>query len=157
MLVKKLNDGHEDHYAFWCPGCEDVHVLDARWSFNGDYLYPEFRPSYYYNTETATCHLYVTAGRLQYLHDTTHSLCEQSVPMAPLPRWFTGEPELVKEAEPEPDPIPEDAPDEEITDETISESPKSRKIYPIKRNLHKKLSQNRANGASGGLRRCKNG
>lgn len=36
----------EGGYMHWCPGCEEVHVLPDRWTFNGDLDSPTFTPSF---------------------------------------------------------------------------------------------------------------
>lgn len=31
--------------GFWCPGCDEMHVLSPGWKFNGNYDAPTFTPS----------------------------------------------------------------------------------------------------------------
>lgn len=79
-----------DHYIIECPGCECGHIFDQRWTFNGDFEKPTFRPSLLCNksiTEAIVnefktvhrCHSYVTDGQIQYLDDCTHNLRGQTV------------------------------------------------------------------------------
>lgn len=47
--VLRVMEGN--HLGFWCPGCEEYHVVKLRpapspsWDFNGDYDKPTFSPS----------------------------------------------------------------------------------------------------------------
>jgi hypothetical protein len=86
LLVKKLND--DGNYVFYCPGCDDLHVTDNSITFDGDDFAPTFKPSFYDWDSSGVCHIQIQQGRLHYLPDSTHSLVEQTVPMAPLPKWF---------------------------------------------------------------------
>jgi len=95
---------------FQCPGCKDVHGVDAGWSFDGNYEKPTFSPSILVTSghyarghsgscwctfneehpELATfkcfrCHSYVTAGQIQFLGDSTHELVGKTVPLEPFP------------------------------------------------------------------------
>jgi hypothetical protein len=95
---------------FWCPGCDDVHGIhtgEEGWTWNGDLERPTFTPSVLvrmtkwhgtfeeygkwtrptHNVEPgteATCHSFVTDGRIQFLGDCTHKLAGQTVD---LPDW----------------------------------------------------------------------
>ena len=99
---------------FWCPGCDDVHGIHTGpdgWTWNGDLDLPTFTPSLlvhmtkwhgtfeehgkwtrptHANVEPggqATCHSFVTDGRIQFLGDCTHHLAGQTVD---LPEWPYG-------------------------------------------------------------------
>lgn len=93
-----------DRLAFYCPGCDSPHVLNVyadrhpRWGYNEDPLAPTFTPSVLNRTGRAVdpafvpepgdppeiCHVFVTAGQIQFLGDCTHALAGQTVP---LPTW----------------------------------------------------------------------
>lgn len=88
MILKKLN---EDHYAFLCPGCNDIHVVGPECVFNGNYERPTFTPSFYDWDSHGVCHLHITKGKLMYLPDSTHFLSEQTVPMPPVPAWLAND------------------------------------------------------------------
>lgn len=105
MLLKQMSD---TTFAFWCPGCDDLHVVDETWSFNGDQNRPTFHPSVYVWGENSVCHFFVNAGKLLFLPDCTHELVEQTVPMRPLPDWMTGEPEKVRKTRRDPELTAED-------------------------------------------------
>lgn len=68
-------------YAIFCPACKCAHVLDNRWTFNGNMEKPTFRDSIAINTVGYVCHSYVTDGMIQFLADCTHDLKGQTVPL----------------------------------------------------------------------------
>lgn len=73
-------------YIFWCPGCEHAHHIDTkRWTFDGNLERPTVSPSLlnYAGNDTPRCHIFVKAGRIQYLGDCTHDLAGQTVEMTP--------------------------------------------------------------------------
>lgn len=95
--------------TFWCPGCEAGHTVSFgdhnTWTFDGDVHKPTFTPSVLSRghprsfdparpdhdgpvPDMPTCHSFVTAGRIQYLNDSTHSLAGQTVDMVPLPERY---------------------------------------------------------------------
>lgn len=62
-----------------CPACGYGHGFDSRWTFNGDYDKPTFRPSMLVNANmpidpprTHRCHSFVTDGKIQFLSDCSH-------------------------------------------------------------------------------------
>jgi hypothetical protein len=95
--------------GFWCPGCEEMHVVSPGWTFNGNYDAPTFSPSvlvtsgHYcsrfkpgdscwctFNAEhpddpssfrCSRCHSFVRDGRIEFLGDSTHALAGQTVPL----------------------------------------------------------------------------
>lgn len=90
---------------FRCPGCDDNHQVGVgTWTWNGDLERPTFTPSvlvggvqwdssapFHKPAHAAVpaggqivCHSFVTAGRIQYLGDSTHELAGQTVD---LPEW----------------------------------------------------------------------
>jgi hypothetical protein len=47
-LSKKLRSIEGDRIGFWCPGCDEMHVIVAapgRWTFDGNVDAPTFSPS----------------------------------------------------------------------------------------------------------------
>jgi hypothetical protein len=113
VRVNRGDNGEFWAWRFWCPGCQDDHMVDARWAFNGNAERPTFTPSVLvrsghfneghkegescwctYNAEhpgaTAPfacyrCHSYVTDGRIQFLSDCTHGLAGQTVDLPDFP------------------------------------------------------------------------
>jgi hypothetical protein len=104
MNVARVND---DRIAFWCPGCNDLHMVPVHprvegWAWNGSLEHPTLTPSILCfshgtlidndkpagpdnYTTTPTCHSFVTEGRIQFLSDSTHELSNQTVPLGPIP------------------------------------------------------------------------
>jgi hypothetical protein len=41
-------------YLFFCPGCQELHQYDNRWTFNGDMDKPTFQPSLKYGPSWST-------------------------------------------------------------------------------------------------------
>lgn len=110
-LLRLTEDGL---FLFWCPGCKCAHyVKPPTWTISGTPEAPTVNPSVlvtsgHYNrghqgdcwcafnaTEVAAgrepcgfkcerCHLFIEAGHLRYLDDSTHELAGQTVPMEPL-------------------------------------------------------------------------
>jgi hypothetical protein len=96
-----------DKLAYRCPGCDCWHVINVfadrqpRWTWNGSVDAPTFQPSVLNRTGRAVdpafvpepgdppevCHVFVTDGKIQFLHDCTHHLAGQTVPIPP----FDGE------------------------------------------------------------------
>jgi len=97
----------------WCPGCEEIHILPDRWSFDGNLESPTFQPSFKHddvqrvfadgkwtgewkrdangNTIRYVCHYVLTAGVLNFCGDCTHALVGKSVPLPKLPGGLTDE------------------------------------------------------------------
>lgn len=102
-LGKKLRTLQGGRFQFHCPGCDDRHAVDGRWTFNGNGDYPTFSPSIKveyphwvppvtpenideYNRKpweqrqvVYICHSFVTDGCIQFLGDCTHRLAGQTV------------------------------------------------------------------------------
>lgn len=97
-----------DNISFVCPGCNDTHTFDKRWTFNGDMECPTISPSllvtsgHYcerardrgcwctYNAENPMepapfecyrCHSFIRNGYIEFLNDSTHKLAGQTVPV----------------------------------------------------------------------------
>lgn len=81
-------------YMFWCPGCKEHHGFRTRspdgkgpvWTFDGNLEAPTFSPSLLcFRTDRDTgkrktlCHLFLKAGKLQFLNDCPHELAGQTV------------------------------------------------------------------------------
>lgn len=105
-LGSKLRTLSGDQVGFWCPGCNEMHVVRVpphphAWGFNGNGDAPTFTPSVLVNGhrrmtdderaramkgETITlqptvCHSFVTDGFIQFLGDCTHRLAGKLVPL----------------------------------------------------------------------------
>lgn len=95
MKAHRTND---TQIAVFCPGCKNAHVLDQRWTFNGDFERPAFSPSFLAwhdaqaedNIPAYRCHSFIAAGRIQFLGDCTHALAGQTVD---LPDWHGYDPD----------------------------------------------------------------
>jgi hypothetical protein len=81
--LRILSDGK---HGTFCPGCQEYHIFDTRWTFDGNYEQPTFFPSLKCSTdgdeeiEATVCHSYLTAGVWHFLGDSTHALANQAVP-----------------------------------------------------------------------------
>ena len=81
-------------YIFWCPGCEEPHTFRVTpggygghiWTFNNDLDRPTFKPSLlvHHSDGRPRCHLFMTAGQIQYLSDCQHALAGKTVDC---PEW----------------------------------------------------------------------
>lgn len=95
--------------GFWCPGCEQMHVVTIAphpkpWGFNQNYDAPTFTPSVLVTSghyapghkgdcwctfkqrtgrdpdfRCECCHSFVKDGKIQFLGDSTHALAGQTV------------------------------------------------------------------------------
>lgn len=111
-LSRILRSVEGDNFSFWCPGCDQAHVVavgtpfrnGARWTFNGNVDRPTFKPSLHIKSghyvdgtppescwlckkgsvACGVCHSFVADGQIQFLGDCTHSLAGQTVP---IPAW----------------------------------------------------------------------
>ncbi len=83
---------------FWCPGCDDLHQVDDKWTISGTDEAPTIRASvlvtlvfsdYAHSRGIADirCHSFVTDGQIAFLADCTHAMAGQTVPLAELPEW----------------------------------------------------------------------
>lgn len=116
QINARLRSIEGGHFLFWCPGCEDAHVVGKTWTFNGDFERPTARPSllvrsgHYcegrksadecwctYNAKHPDnparfrcyrCHSHITDGAIQFLADCTHKLAGQTVPIPELPEYL---------------------------------------------------------------------
>lgn len=92
MRLKPLNVPASDEirgYAFYCPGCENVHVYYVRgqttWEFSGSIESPTFTPSLlntcpqHPDPKQRRCHLFLTDGKLVFCGDCSHDLAGKTV------------------------------------------------------------------------------
>lgn len=104
-LSKVLRSAEGGGLLFWCPGCDELHVVHVgegprpRWGYNGNPERPTFTPSILVRTGRAVdpsfvpepgdppevCHSFVTDGRIQFLGDCTHALAGQTVDLPEIP------------------------------------------------------------------------
>ena len=80
--------------VFQCPGCQCGHEVRVKaegkgepWGWNGSLDAPTFTPSIltWWNDagREKRCHSFVTDGKIQFLHDSTHALAGHTVPLQP--------------------------------------------------------------------------
>ena len=89
------SDTGEDHWWFWCPGCDELHAYTTpRWTRTGTDDAPTFSPSLlctYGKDNNKRCHLFLRGGVLDFLGDCTHALKGQKVPLPEPPAWLVDE------------------------------------------------------------------
>jgi hypothetical protein len=94
---------------FWCPGCDDLHMVSDDWNVTGSGASLTIEPSILIyerqklvnedlewevllspeNITTAPrCHSFVRNGHIEFLSDCTHELTGQTVVIPPLPDWL---------------------------------------------------------------------
>lgn len=101
-----LVDGQK-YLAWRCPGCKTEHIVPVdglppngkakrpQWSWDGDTDKPTLIPSVHVHParhvhedgtvfETPRCHVFIRAGRIEFLGDCTHALAGQTVDMPEL-------------------------------------------------------------------------
>lgn len=87
--------------AYWCQGCEDVHVVRVQtdagtphpcWTWDGNAETPTFEPSVLVTCNWSeedggptACHTFIRGGMVQFLGDCTHALAGQTLPLPPWP------------------------------------------------------------------------
>jgi hypothetical protein len=98
-------EGKRVGWAFYCPACKRGHIFyisgPMTWSFNGDQEKPTFSPSLLLFTpehrdvdtgkkipRAVVCHLFLSAGRIQFCGDCPHELAGQVVPMVDWPESY---------------------------------------------------------------------
>lgn len=94
----------------WCPGCDDAHRVmilgedgsvppGPCWQWDGNLEAPTIRASLLVRMDftdgraARVCHSFVTAGRWEFLGDSTHALAGQTVDLPPVPDWLRVEAE----------------------------------------------------------------
>lgn len=100
-LRSVVNGDGDKGIAYYCPGCERVHVVwyqgKVAWEWNGDAEKPTINPSIriyqpavknaageMIEEEVTECHCFVRDGVIQFLSDCTH---EQAGKNVPIPDW----------------------------------------------------------------------
>lgn len=87
----------EVQIRWWCPGCRCLHCIRTSppldkpgwdtWQYNGDENAPTFSPSVLTTCPghpvRSVCHIFVKAGEIQFLSDSTHYLSGRTVLMTP--------------------------------------------------------------------------
>lgn len=89
----KLHQVNDEHRAFQCPACNDVHMVRVEgpnaWEWNGDEVLPTIRPSILATRPGMPeyrCHSYVTDGQISFLSDCSHEHTGQTME---IPEWQT--------------------------------------------------------------------
>lgn len=94
-LSPVLRSVEGDRLTFWCPGCDEAHVISVapgRWGYNGNPEKPTFTPSILVQSghfeepsgfTPSICHSFVIDGQIRFLSDSTHALAGQTVPLPP--------------------------------------------------------------------------
>lgn len=78
-------------FEFWCPGCKTNaghRIIESYgWTFDHNFERPTIQPSLLvdWGRGRMICHSFVTAGRIQFLTDSTHDLAGQTVDLLPRP------------------------------------------------------------------------
>lgn len=138
MVIKQLEEGN---FLFWCPACNDNHVIDGDYTVSGPEDAPTVTPSYYDWDDKGVCHVKIAKGKLYFLPDCSHELVEQTVPMCPIPGWMLSaeyvEPEAPRdtyyypqdedseeEFEDQSEEIPEDITADDLADEMVGLKPR---------------------------------
>lgn len=96
MKIHETTDARtgERSWWWWCEGCRSLHRFDDRWTFDGNLEHPTFSPSLLTQWEEGEehrpcrCHVFITAGQVQYLGDCTHDLAGQTLPIADMPAGY---------------------------------------------------------------------
>lgn len=97
-----------EYTRFWCPGCDDLHMVSGSWQVTEDDGALTISPSILvYESKklindylempdlvapeniatTPRCHSFVGNGRIEFLSDSTHLLSGQTTDLPELPRW----------------------------------------------------------------------
>ena len=84
--------GEKKEYVIFCEACGHGHILDERWTFNGNFESPTFSPSLLVRKENildndSVCHSFITDGKIQYLNDCTHELAGKTVELCDFNKW----------------------------------------------------------------------
>lgn len=94
-------------FSWWCPACDEMHLLPSSWAFDGNFDAPTFNPSFKHTGKQAInvggkwtgewvrgtdgkaldwcCHYIITKGQVAYCGDCTHVMAGQTVTMPDLP------------------------------------------------------------------------
>lgn len=87
-VIELKGNGAHQGYMVTSPATGQNVLFDKRWSFNGDFEKPTFRPSMLMeypveNPETGHVreHFFVTDGKIEYLNDCHHECAGKTVEM----------------------------------------------------------------------------
>lgn len=71
----------------YCPGCDEYHVFDERWTMTGTPDNPSFTPSLLVTHPDGSdrCHSFLKNGQWEFLSDCHHELAGQTVPLTEPP------------------------------------------------------------------------
>lgn len=83
------------HYRFFCPGCDQAHVINHTWQYNNNPESATFSPSILVTwkgledglPKEKRCHSFIRDGKIEFLTDCTHFMAGQTVE---LPEWPYG-------------------------------------------------------------------
>lgn len=82
-------DGQPDGWIIFCLACNDYHVLDYRWTFNGNFESPSFTPSLRITppqeSSRPSCHSWIESGTIKYYEDSTHGMAGQTTELPEIP------------------------------------------------------------------------
>lgn len=92
-MKTEVRDGpNGDRYLlFWCQGCDTHHMVRVTppgWTWNGDRERPTIEPSVRVSGGLdggTLCHLFLRAGRLEFLSDSAHRFAGQTLDLADYP------------------------------------------------------------------------
>lgn len=108
QINAKLRSVEDAHFAHWCPGCGEMHVIPNSWAFDGNFERPTINPSVLItgkkivvdddgewtgewvrdangNAIDHRCHYFLHAGELKFCGDSLHALAGQTVSLPLLP------------------------------------------------------------------------
>ena len=87
-VIPLIENNTHQGYIITSPSTGQNIIFDSRWTFNGDYEKPTFRPSMLMqypieNPETGHVreHFFVTDGKIHYLQDCHHDMAGETVDM----------------------------------------------------------------------------
>ena len=79
----KIHKQYDNHYVFFCPGCDCAHGFNNTWTWNEDFDKPTINPSILAIGEKR-CHSYVRDGKTIFLSDCEHDLKNKTIE---IPEW----------------------------------------------------------------------
>lgn len=96
MVRRKMADQYRA--VFWCPGCNEAHILTERTADNKWQSYPTWEvyyeqctlsPSVFVGAGTSeVCHSWVVNGYIEFLNDSTHQLAGKRVELPDVPDYL---------------------------------------------------------------------
>lgn len=88
MKLSETKTPEGAYYLLFCPACKELHAFTTPpWTFDGNFQAPTVRNSILTRAPGKVCHLFLTAGRLEYLSDCSHELAGKTVDLPDLPEW----------------------------------------------------------------------